>query len=883
MKLTLTLLFLSVSLFFKAQISYNFSALAGVFTPNAAPTVLHASGVDDATSAATNIGFTFQYGCVNYTQFKASSNGWLTFNTAVVGTNLFNDLNTSTDRPIIAPLWDDLAVGTGGTVNYRLTGVFPNRILTIEWLNMEWSYSATNPVISFQVKLYETSNRIEFIYRQEPAAVVPGGASIGISGTTSGDYYSLNNSSAAPVASKIVENTNIATKPATGQIYRWDPVTCTGPPAAGTAVASPSSNCTTYTTALSLTGNGSGCGMTYQWQSATAFGGPYTNIGGAVNITYTATVASTTYYRCVLTCSGFSTASAPATATIAALGVCAICNIISVASLPYSQTGQTTCGQGNDVTSTNVTNVCGSSLYYGGEDVVYSYTATATGLLNINVTSTGSYMGVTLYQGCPISGGTCVGNAQGFSGNQNLCANVTMGQVYYIVLDSYPSPTCNPYDIGLSFTSNAISCNLSAYSAAPTLYNFEVFAGTTLPTTDDVLFSTIAMFGFQFCYGGSAYWGGYPASNSSFVFDGVPCFPNIQTSTYAAAGVSTGYSIANPAPINGTSIPRNAVLGPWHDIDPSSTAVIASTKIQYTTLGIAPNRRFVLSFEDIPMYSAACEGTASKRFSGQIKLFETTNAIEIHVKNKRVCATWNNGEAILGLHSFDGTTYIPPVNATVHNAVGGVGPYNQWIMTNTAYRFSAPCASVGICAVLPVSFKNFFGQNHETYNKVNFETAEESNIDYFYVERSNDAINFNKIATLLPNNKPSNYNYLDYNYKKGMINYYRITAVEKSQNAKSTYILPLSDDFEDLSVSDLAPNPTTNDFKIVVNSKKTKSLTVSIKDLFGRVIKSLNQTINVGLSTINISDLNLQSGVYIVELNDEMQKTIAQQKLIISN
>lgn len=502
------------------------------------------------------------------------------------------------------------------------------------------------------------------------------------------------------------------------------------------------------------------------------------------------------------------------------------------------------------------------------------------GSVNIGVTGASAPgCGLTVqWQSAPTSSGawTNVGGA-----TSNVISVPTSSNTFYRRLITCGINTATSTVVSAT-SSTTLACNLSAYTAALTSYNFENFVGTSLPTTDDVLLGTLTMLGFQFCYGGSSYWGGYAASNGAFVFDGVPCFPNILTTTFAAAGVSTGFTIPSPAPVNGTSIPRNAVLATWHDLHPNSTATVATSRIQYTTLGVSPNRRFILSYENIPMFSPACAAVVAMRYSAQIKIFETTNEIEIHIRNKQPCTTFNNGEAVMGLHSFDGLTYIPPVNATAHNAVGGAGPYNNWSMTNTAYRFSATCASA-VCAVLPVGFKNFYGQNYENYNKLNFETAEESNMDYFFVERSNDAVNFTKIATLLPNNKPSNYNYIDYNYKMGMINYYRITGVERSGNAKSTYIIPINDDSGDLAVSDLAPNPTTNDFNLVVNSKKVKTITVCINDLYGRRIKLLNHAITVGLNTIYINSLNLQSGVYVIKITDELQKTLSQQKLVINN
>ena len=90
-------------------------------------------------------------------------------------------------------------------------------------------YLGTAPAISFQAKLYETTNRVQFVYRQEPGAigidVNSFGASIGIAGiaTGSGQYLSLNNSGATPTASSTVNTMNISTKPATGRIYTFSP------------------------------------------------------------------------------------------------------------------------------------------------------------------------------------------------------------------------------------------------------------------------------------------------------------------------------------------------------------------------------------------------------------------------------------------------------------------------------------------------------------------------------------------------------------------------------------------------------------------------------------------------------------------------------------
>jgi hypothetical protein len=73
-----------------------------------------------------------------------------------------------------------------------------------------------------------------------------------------------------------------------------------------------------------------------------------------------------------------STSVPPTCASLLGTGV------VNIASLPYTIASQTTCGQINDLTSTNSV-VCGSTNYYTGEDVVYSFTPTTSGQITISI------------------------------------------------------------------------------------------------------------------------------------------------------------------------------------------------------------------------------------------------------------------------------------------------------------------------------------------------------------------------------------------------------------------------------------------------------------------------------------------------------------------
>jgi hypothetical protein len=118
---------------------------------------------------------------------------------------------------------------------------------------------------------------------------------------------------------------------------------------------------------------------------------------------------------------------------------------ITIGSLPYSTgTGQTTCGNGNNVTSSNAAVVCGSTNYYSAEDKTYIFTPTTTGVHNILLTTvTDDDAGIQLYQGCPLSGGTCIANSQSTTGlTRTLAPNLTNGVTYYLVVDNWTPPAC---------------------------------------------------------------------------------------------------------------------------------------------------------------------------------------------------------------------------------------------------------------------------------------------------------------------------------------------------------------------------------------------------------------------------------------------------------
>lgn len=80
---------------------------------------------------------------------------------------------------------------------------------------------------------------------------------------------------------------------------------CIAPPNAGIVTSSNDSVCAGNIVNLSLTGADLGAGITYQWLSS-ADGANWTPITGQTNSTTNATINSSTFFTCVLTCTGIS-------------------------------------------------------------------------------------------------------------------------------------------------------------------------------------------------------------------------------------------------------------------------------------------------------------------------------------------------------------------------------------------------------------------------------------------------------------------------------------------------------------------------------------------------------------------------------------------------
>ncbi|MEN2402783.1 hypothetical protein GKZ90_0023555 [Flavobacterium sp. MC2016-06] len=226
---------------FKHQVTpgaYALTSTKGTFNYLTGGTVANSFDINEEVSSEISIGFTFNVGCDSFTKVFAVNTGYLAFGSSrsFIPSVMNNPGNISgeRDKVILAALAPNNMYGNGGRFSYATSGTAPNRVFTAEWKNYKWPGVG---VISFQVKLYETSNDIEYCYNPETGAASGSlkATSIGVFRNLSpniiNDYTTINPYNKQQLWLKDVTNTPatddakvftaMTTRPESGQIYRF--------------------------------------------------------------------------------------------------------------------------------------------------------------------------------------------------------------------------------------------------------------------------------------------------------------------------------------------------------------------------------------------------------------------------------------------------------------------------------------------------------------------------------------------------------------------------------------------------------------------------------------------------------------------------------------
>jgi len=144
---------------------YSYSQYDGIYTEISGGTIHGNEYNDDNSFNAINLGFAFNYNGEDYSQLSIQSNGYIAMGSSV-STYLNPISNTSGSNNVICPLGSNLQAQSGAELMSKMEGTSPNRVFIVQWKNYKYKNTSSpfNHSLSFQLKLYETSNRIEFVY-----------------------------------------------------------------------------------------------------------------------------------------------------------------------------------------------------------------------------------------------------------------------------------------------------------------------------------------------------------------------------------------------------------------------------------------------------------------------------------------------------------------------------------------------------------------------------------------------------------------------------------------------------------------------------------------------------------------------------------------------
>ncbi len=237
----------------------------------------------------------------------------------------------------------------------------------------------------------------------------------------------------------------------------------------------------------------------------------------------------------------------------------------------------------------------------------------------------------------------------------------------------------------------------------------------------------------------------------------------------------------------------------------------------------------------------------------------TEYAIHDAVSNAMVAGPFLRSAGLNGTQSFDISTVAAQnvfVSATVYRSNASPQINDIWLTTN-------------LPSPLPIELTSFSVKcDTEGNTLINWETASESNSDYFLVQRSEDLITWTDIAKVSAQGTSTSavkYHMTDSDATRE-INYYRLTQYDL--NGDYEIFNPISSKCspENFSVV-LFPNPSNGNFSLKVESnEELKDVNISIFDVIGKIIYTEKVNFVIGTTLYPFSNLHLSKGSYLLKI-----------------
>ena len=199
-------------------------------------------------------------------------------------------------------------------------------------------------------------------------------------------------------------------------------------------------------------------------------------------------------------------------------------------------------------------------------------------------------------------------------------------------------------------------------------------------TLGDDNWSGVIPMGFTFNFYGANYSSCVIGSN------GIISFNTSNANGYCPWSLSSSSTLPN----TGLSQCFNSAMLCYGDLYPTGST---SGPVQYQTLGTAPNRKFVVLYNSVTMFSC----TSQCVYAG-IVFYEGSNNIDMYIGSKTVCSNWNGGIAAQGTENNSGTVahITPGRNMTVWTATSDA---HRWTPTSPSNTNSYTISTIPYAAI----------------------------------------------------------------------------------------------------------------------------------------------------------------------------------------
>jgi hypothetical protein len=228
---------------------------------------------------------------------------------------------------------------------------------------------------------------------------------------------------------------------------------------------------------------------------------------------------------------------------------------------------------------------------------------------------------------------------------------------------------------------------------------------------------------------------------------------------------------------------------------------------------------------------------------------------------------------------------VTPSNPSAAGAIVMGAPTIGSMGVNTAltYNFSTGFSGFGAgipgSAILPLGLLDFSGRLKQNEIALAWTTSFESNTSRFGIERSYDGVHFTNIGyqpAAGNSNKPLDYAFTDPSMPR-INNYYRLRQMDL--DGKFTYSKTILIDGSSLRNYTVLPSPFTTSLDIIVASAASNPTTPSspnvtaqtqirLLDISGKQLLLKNAAPNAGRIHLDVSNLNLTPGIYLLEINN---------------